>query len=328
MLPASLRAFFAHDQPKDRTREMRTEDKTPPTAMSAEAPDFSVIITTFNRPAKLPRALQALSIQSMPPDRFEVVVVDDGSTVPVEPITRQFADRLQIRCVRQPNGGPASGRNLGLAVARGRFIAFTDDDCEPAPSWLSTLAVAVARYPDCLIGGRTRNGASALICSEAAHMIVESVYRFYNRDSENARFFVSNNMAAPADLLRKLGGFDPSFRIASEDRNLCERWRFAGYRLVFVGDAVVVHFHHLSLGSFWRMHFRYGRGAARFHRLRASMHSSRFAEHCAFHRHWRAWLLRPFREAPPVRALRLVALLVVWQIANAAGAVYELCRRR
>jgi GT2 family glycosyltransferase len=265
-------------------------------------------------------------MQSMPSDRFEVVVVDDGSAMPVEPITRKFADRIQIQCLRQPNAGPASGRNSGLAVARGRFVAFTDDDCEPAPSWLSTLATAVVQHPDCLIGGHTRNGASELICSEAAQLIVESVYRFYNRDSKNARFFTSNNMAAPAHLLRKLGGFDRLFRFAGEDRDLSERWRFAGYRLVFVADAIVIHFHHLSLGSFCRMHFRYGRGAVRFHRLRASMHSSAFAEHSAFYGHWRDWLVRPLREAPPVRALQLLGLLVVWQIANAAGAVYERCR--
>jgi hypothetical protein len=56
------------------------------------------------------------------------------------------------------------------------------------------------------------------------------------------------------------------------------------------------------------------------------MRSSRFAEHGAFYGYWRDWLIRPFREAPPMRAFQLVALLVVWQVANAAGAVYECCR--
>lgn len=293
--------------------------------MLADAPDFSVVITTYNRPKALPVVLEALAQQEFPRDRFEVVVVDDGSDVAVQPIVDGFASRLQVQSLRQPNGGPAAGRNLGIRHAKGRFIAFTDDDCAPTVNWLAALARAFDQHPGCMIGGRMVNGFGDVSCSEAAQTITDCVYRYYNRNQVDSRFFASNNMACPAAQLRRLGSFDAGFRIAAEDRNLCERWRQAGYRLVFAPDAVVTHFHRLDLRSFWKMYFAYGRGAARFHQVRSLTGSSRFGEHFRFYADWKNWL-RPFREVSGERAIELAGLLMVWQFANSAGFFYEILR--
>ena len=109
---------------------------------------------------------------------------------------------------------------------------------------------------------------------------------------------------------------------AAEDRDLCERWRSAGRRMIYVPSAVVWHFHRLRLAGFIRQHFGYGRGAARFHRLRIRRGSSRLRDHTGFHSNWRVWLFRPWREESGFRAVLLILLLLIWQAANVAGFCY------
>jgi len=281
-------------------------------------PEWSVVITTYQRPAQLARTLQALGRQNYPKDRFEVIVVNDGGKLPLKP----FVSDLCVRFIEQQHAGAAAGRNTGVAHARGAWIAFTDDDCEPRPEWISALSNAAEMHPGCLFGGKTICGLPGHLCSVASQIIQDIVYDFYNSDPAKARFFASNNMALPAGAFRSVGGFDARFRLAAEDRELCERWRAAGRRMVYVPEAVVGHFRRLSLAGFIRQHFRYGRGAASFHRERIRNNLSLLSDHTGFHRNWRAWMFRPWLERPGLRALLLMLLLLIWQVANAVGFVY------
>lgn len=284
--------------------------------------DISVIIPTYQRPVQLAGTLRALAQQRYPYDAFEVIIVNDGGAESLKSVVQPFERDLQVRLLCQPNAGPGVGRNTGVTQARGALIAFLDDDCEPAPDWLRTLKSAADAAPGCLLGGRTIAGLPEMSCLVASQMIQDIVYDFYNVQPTSARFFASNNMAAPAELFRLLCGFDGEFRIAAEDRDFCERWRLAGWRMVYVPDAVVNHCHRLTLTGFLRQHFRYGRGAAQFHRKRSRRGSSPLSNHVAMYRLWYTWLLRPWREASGSRAARLQLLLLLWQVANTAGFVY------
>ncbi len=95
--------------------------------------DFSIIVPTFQRPEGLRRCLAALLRMDYPADRYEVIVVDDGSDPPVEPLVREAVGAATCRFIRQENHGPGPARNAGAAQARGRWLAFTDDDCAPRP---------------------------------------------------------------------------------------------------------------------------------------------------------------------------------------------------
>lgn len=286
------------------------------------APEFTVIIPTRDRPRQLRRALRALAQQSLSRGCFELIVVDDGGAAPLGDVVAAFAGQLDVRLIRQANRGPGAARNAGLREARGLFIAFTDDDCEPLPDWLDKLGTALRQNPDLMVGGYVRNALEDNLCSAASQRIADIVYAFYNADPLNARFFSSNNMAAATSRLRELDGFDESFRIASEDRNLCERWRSAGWHMQYIPEAVVLHSHNLDAWSFCRQHFRYGRGAARFHQERRAMRSSALQHHVAFHAQWRQWLFAPVRERPEWRSVRITALLLLWQAANASGLLW------
>jgi GT2 family glycosyltransferase len=290
--------------------------------MSVPPVEISVVISTYERPRPLAGALQALARQQFPKDRFEVILVNDGGVTALESVAHPFERQLQIRILSQPNNGPGAGRNLGAAHARGALLAFTDDDCQPHTDWLCALQRAAHANPDCLLGGRTIAGFPQELCSEASQLILDAVYGFYNSQPANARFFASNNMAVPAGLFRVLGGFDTAFRLASEDRDLCERWRNSGRRMVYVSDATVEHFQRLNFASFIRLHFRYGRGAWRFHQERIRRGSSRLRDHLGLYREWRRWLLGPWREQPRSRAAAMELLLFSWQAANATGFLY------
>lgn len=297
-------------------------------AMSAAKaqPWISVIVPTYRRPKALRRCLAHLADQRYPRDRFEVIVVDDGSAEPPEEAVTEVRERLTVTLRVQPNAGPGAARNAGARHAAGEYLAFTDDDCAPAPDWLAGLAAGWSEYPEAGVGGRTVNMLPANPCATVSQVIIDLAYGFYNGDGRDARFFASNNLALPAGRFRELDGFDESFRW-SEDRDICDRWRHAGYRLVFAPGAVVFHGHDLSWPGFFRQYFNYGRGAFRYQRARALRGTGRLRDDMRFHAELPRKLVGVFAATPLRRWTGLTALLAMWQIANAAGYFYEQTRR-
>ena len=93
--------------------------------------ETSIVIPTRNRPHAVERCLDALAAQTLPPGSFEVIVVDDGGEPSLALDPTRWASKFELKVIRQNNTGPAGARNRGVAVARGEFLAFTDDDCLP-----------------------------------------------------------------------------------------------------------------------------------------------------------------------------------------------------
>ena len=123
---------------------------------------------------------------------------------------------------------------------------------------------------------------------------------------------------------RFFGGFDDTFQSpASEDRELCDRWVQENRRLVYVPDAIVRHGHDLRLDSFSKQHFNYGRGAFNYHHRRAERGSGRMSDDFGFYRQLPTLLKEPLQRRSRGRALSILSLLVVWQIANATGYFFE-----
>ncbi len=290
--------------------------------MKQERPFISIVIPTYNRPEQLAICLRACSRLDYPRDRFEVIVVDDGGTMPVDEVVNQFHALLMLKLLRQDNAGPATARNRGATEATGEFLVFTDDDCAPAPTWLQALAAQFAASPDCAVGGQTRNALTHNLYSTASQLLISYLFSYYNAVPHAARFFPSSNLAFPANRFRAIGGFDVTYpRAAGEDRELCDRWVHHGYRMIYATEAVVYHAHDLTFWTFLRQHFHYGRGALRFHQVRARRGQRRVkVEPAAFYFNM---LRYPFVGEQGVNALILMLLLVVTQVANAAGFFLE-----
>jgi len=276
------------------------------------------VIPTRSRPGPLRSCLEALAAVD-PEVAREVIVVDDGSprhlTAAIEACTLAAGARF----LRQPPAGPAAARNRGAAAATAELLVFLDDDCRPQPGWLAALLRALAPGSQVIVGGPTVNGAPGNLYAEATQLLVAYVSHHSASGQRRTEFLPTCNLALARSSFETIGGFDEAFSSAAgEDREFCTRGLRRGFEVRFVGDATVYHFHHLTLRTYVRQHFTYGRGAVLYRRrcrsagpptTRASLR-------------WYLGLLAcPFRRQPLWRALPICSLLLLAQGATAAGAV-------
>jgi glycosyltransferase involved in cell wall biosynthesis len=196
-------------------------------------PRVSVVVPTFRRPALLGRCLAALLAQRLPPDQYEVIVVDDGCDEDTRRAVEAAAasTAVRVRCLEAgPAGGPAAARNVGWRAAAADLIAFTDDDCIPVPSWLQAGIDAMLAGVD---------GA----CGQVIVPIPDRPTD-YQRDVaglEHARFVTANCFYRRRALVA-VGGFDPRFRVAwREDSDLFFGLLERGLPLAYAPGAMVVH---------------------------------------------------------------------------------------
>ena len=290
--------------------------------MQACDPTFSIVLPSYRRPQALRRCLAALSRLDYPRERFEVLVVDDGSDESPEPIVTEARGTVNARLIQQDHAGPARARNRGAAEATGTFLAFTDDDCEPEPGWLKGFDVVLQGAPHALVGGTTVDLLVNRRCSQASQALIDYIYAYANQNHGGPTFFTSNNIATERAAFLEIGGFDPSFPLAAaEDRDLCDRWRENGWPMLYAPDARIGHAHDLNLGTFVRQHFNYGRGAYRFHRRRATRSDKPLrVEPLAF---YTGLLAFPFKRPGQRRRMTVAVLLLASQFANAAGFFLE-----
>ncbi len=195
------------------------------------APDLiSVIVPTYQRNDQLAKCLDCLSPGRQTLDRaeYEVIVTDDGIASTAESMLKQ--DYPWARWVAGPHRGPAANRNNGARSAKGKFIAFVDDDCLPDKNWLAEL----------------KHG---FICEDAE--VVEGKVDIpdrvdnpllYGVDNLTGGMFLSCNLAFRADRFKDIGGFDEDFAEAGgEDLECCWRVKNRGLRVVYADRALVLH---------------------------------------------------------------------------------------
>jgi len=204
----------------------------------------SVVIPTYNRRPILEKCLLALEQQQTsgtPVERYEVVVVDDGSTDGTPTWLRQNTDRFaHVRLIEQVHGGPAEGRNRGVEHARGDVIVFIDSDLVVTPVFLAKHAEALqlswSRTGDrlCFTYGAVINTANFEEPTKERHKL---------RDLSWA-YFATGNVAIDRSILQRSGLFDTGFRLYGwEDLELGERLRRMKVRLIKCPDAVGYHWH-------------------------------------------------------------------------------------
>lgn len=196
-----------------------------------DGPEISVVIPTHRRETRLAFALDALAEQTLPADRFEVIVVHSEHAE--GPFTSAPAG-LAVRWLRAPGAGrPARQRNAGWRAARAPLVAFTDDDCRPSPSWLEALLEAQPQG-EALIQGVTEPDPDErhLLHGHARTVQV----------TEPSPWYQTCNVAYPRAALVRLEGFDERFPHAwGEDTELGLRARADGLTHVFSKRAVVWH---------------------------------------------------------------------------------------
>ncbi len=217
-------------------------------------PELSVIVPAWNAAKTLPLCLEALERQTAARARFEVIVVDDGSSDGTAEIARRFS----VRCCSQKNQGPAAARNKGVSLAQGSLIFFTDADCVPDPTWLEKMAAPFARPEVAAVKGTYRTEQTSLVARFAQLEFEERFRMLARRDSIDMVDTYSAGFRK--DIFQQLGGFDTRFPEANnEDTEFSYRMAEAGHTMVFAPKAVVRHLNHPdSVRRYFRLKF--GRG--------------------------------------------------------------------
>jgi glycosyltransferase involved in cell wall biosynthesis len=174
----------------------------------------TVVVPTYRRHDLLVRCLTALAAQSLPRSEYEVIVADDAASPDTAKLVSAWTDQTQglIRYLPvQHAHGPAAARNAGWRAARGEIIAFTDDDCLPDSSWLSTGVAALA-------SGQRIDAAWGSL-----RMPLPPRPTDYERDAAGLERseFVTANCFCRREALEEIGGFDERFTAAwREDADL------------------------------------------------------------------------------------------------------------
>ncbi|HJU23920.1 MAG TPA: glycosyltransferase [Casimicrobiaceae bacterium] len=218
----------------------------------------SVVVPVRNGARTLPLCLSALVAQRYPPERFEILCVDNGSADDSVEVMRRFSPRVQQFSAKRR--GASAARNEGIRRARHRWVAFTDCDCVPDADWLAAL-MRFARGPRRadLMGGRI-----------VAYQPTTAVERFCERLFDQQRaigefkppYVVSANMIASRDTLAALGAFDESFA-RGQDVELSYRAFFSGRATFgYVDDAIVAHVNPKTTVALWRKALQHGEAAA------------------------------------------------------------------
>ena len=210
--------------------------------------DVSVVLSTYNRASMLRASLPTVLSQSVPPSRYEVIVVDNNSTddTPHVVETCGRGGEHTVRYVREVRQGLSFARNAGVAAARAPIVAFTDDDVRAAPDWVEVIRDTFAARPDvhCL-GGRIlpRWPSPPPRWLTRAHWVGPLALQDYGDepfviDARYPRCLAGANFAFRKELFALIGGFSPDFPRAQDTELLLRMYR-AGFRSLYVPRMLV-----------------------------------------------------------------------------------------
>ena len=233
----------------------------------SETPFLSIVLPTYNRKGSLKLTLDGLARQTYPADRFEAVVVSDGSTDGTDAFLAEYARMalFRLRPVRQENGGPARARNRGIQEAQGEVIVFLDDDVEPAPEFLARHAAHHRDPQEVVIAPMLPDPARlwrepCWIAWE--HAMLEKQYTAWRTGAWagcGPHHFYSGNASVRRAHLQAVGGFDEQFP-RQEDVELAQRLaRQCGVHFVFDPEARGLHRPQRRFASWLAVPHAYGR---------------------------------------------------------------------
>jgi GT2 family glycosyltransferase len=218
-------------------------------------PRMSVVVCSHNGARTLRDCLDGLRHLDYPD--YEVIVIDDGSTDATAAVAREY----DVRLISTENRGLSGARNTGMEAATGEIVAYTDDDARPDPHWLTYLAAAFLRTDHAAIGGPNiappGDGPIADCVANApggpVHVLLTD---------ELAEHVPGCNLAIRRDRLQAIGGFDPRYRAAGDDVDVCWRLQERGWTVGFSPAAMVWHHRRNSVRTYWKQQQGYGKAEA------------------------------------------------------------------
>ncbi len=215
-------------------------------------PKVSVVVPSFNGSRTLPACLDSLTHLNYP--NYEVILVDDGSTDDTAKIAAHYPS---VRTIHQDNRGLSAARNAGIAVTTGEIVAFTDSDCRVDEDWLYYLVGDLLKTDAGAIGGHNFPPAEddwvatcvAVSPGGPAHVMLDDRY---------AEHIPGCNMAFWKWALEEIEGFDPRFRAAGDDVDVCWRLLQRGRKIAFSHAGFVWHYRRNNMPAYLKQQQGYG----------------------------------------------------------------------
>ncbi len=243
-------------RPKESFRAVQEKYRVAPRFPLARQAKVSVVVATYNGQRTLKACLESLTRLNYPD--YEVILVDDGSTDSTPEIAKLYSS---VRYIRQTNQGLSVARNAGIAAATGEIVAFTDDDCRADEDWLYYLASDLLRSDFMAIGGHNFlppedsciAAAVALSPGGPAHVMLTDL---------EAEHIPGCNMAFYKWTLEEIGGFDPMFRKAGDDVDVCWRLQERGHKIGFSPAGFVWHYRRSTIKAYLKQQSGYGEAEA------------------------------------------------------------------
>ena len=224
-----------------------------------EYPKVSVVVCAYNAERTMFACLASLEKLNYP--NYEVIVVNDGSNDRTREISERFG---YIRLINQENKGLSAARNVGIAAAEGEIVAFTDSDCVADPDWLHYLVTTFIRSGRAAVGGPNFPPPEDTLVPSAVAVSPGGPTHVLMSD-EIAEHIPGCNMAFKKTALEEINGFDPVFRAAGDDVDLCWRLQNQGYQIGFSPAAVVWHFRRNTVQAYLNQQRGYGKAEAQLY---------------------------------------------------------------
>lgn len=214
---------------------------------------LSLIICSRNRAVQLKKCLESIKAVDAATTTFEIILVDNGSIDNTNQVMCAFKERspFPVEIVEESRPGLSVARNAGLAKVRGKFIAFTDDDCYLAPEYLTTVVKIFDSGSFHYCGGRILRydiSDSLYACNESLESKIFPPYYALEPGAIQGA-----NMVFHKKVVEKIGLFDPMFGAGTafrcEDIDYCVRASLAGFTGAYVPELVVYHHHGRKPGN-------------------------------------------------------------------------------
>ena len=229
-------------------------------------PRVSVVVCAYNAERTMDACLASLELLNYPD--YEVIVVNDGSRDRTLEIAESYP---YCRIISQPNKGLSVARNVGAEAATGEIVAYTDSDCVADPDWLTYLVAKMETSGLAACGGPNFPPPEDSLVPAAVAVSPGGPTHVLLSD-EVAEHIAGCNMAFRRDALLGLGGFDPVYRAAGDDVDICWRFQDAGFVIGFSPAAIVWHFRRNTVKAYCNQQRGYGKAEA----LVYSKHPFRF----------------------------------------------------
>lgn len=221
-------------------------------------PTYSVIVPVYNRPQEVAELLESLTRQTL--RDFEVVLVEDGSTITSEKIFEQYSSRLSIQYFFKPNTGPGPSRNFGFEKARGNYFVVFDSDCILPPHYFEAVDRFLKIEKADAWGGPDRGMKEFTPLQQAMAFTMSSLLTTGGIRGGKQKAFQprSFNMGISRKVFEITRGFH--FDRFAEDIELSIRIRKSGFKVALIPDAFVYHKRRTSLSQFFNQVSNFGKG--------------------------------------------------------------------